>query len=369
MSLTDVSVAPDMVSFGWSDGTQAHIPSIWLRDNCPSGFHPQTGERVFDLLSVPETPLIRSGGLRDGAVWLSWQDGHESRFDPDWITAHVPGTIAADAGQIAPTLWVKGMTGAQVPRHKAADVMADDTALLAWMQDTARMGVSIIEGLEDDIEAGVAVAERVGFLRRTNFGTVFEVVSKPDPNNLAYTSVALPLHTDLPNQEVPPGYQFLHCLANEAEGGGSVLADGFAMAEDIRLNDPEAFELLSTVAIPFRFHDGETDLRIHSPVIVLDRFAAVQEIRYNAHLADVFDMAPDQLAAYYRAYRAYMARTRDPAFQVTLRLKGGEMLVFDNRRALHGRESFDPTTGYRHLHGCYVDRGEFLSRLRVMARG
>jgi gamma-butyrobetaine dioxygenase len=34
-----------------------------------------------------------------------------------------------------------------------------------------------------------------------------------------------------PNQELPPGYQFLHCIANEAAGGGSVFADGVAMAE------------------------------------------------------------------------------------------------------------------------------------------
>ncbi|WP_255006450.1 TauD/TfdA family dioxygenase [Roseovarius sp. M141] len=44
------------------------------------------------------------------------------------------------------------------------------------------------------------------------------------------------------------------------------------------------------------------------------------------------------------------------------------MVVFDNRRVLHGRDSFDPATGFRHLHGCYVDRGEFSSRLRMLAR-
>ena len=41
------------------------------------------------------------------------------------------------------------------------------------------------------------------------------------------------------------------------------------------------------------------------------------------------------------------------------------MAAFDNRRILHGREAFDPNTGFRHLRGCYVDRGEFDSRLRI----
>lgn len=59
---------------------------------------------------------------------------------------------------------------------------------------------------------------------------------------------------------------------------------------------------------------------------------------------------------------------RDPAYAVSLKLGSGEMVVFDNRRVLHGREAFNPATGYRHLHGCYVDRGEWDSRIRVLAR-
>ena len=44
---------------------------------------------------------------------------------------------------------------------------------------------------------------------------------------LAQRSLALPLHTDLPNQELVPGYQFLHCYRNSASGGESLFADGF----------------------------------------------------------------------------------------------------------------------------------------------
>jgi gamma-butyrobetaine dioxygenase len=208
----------------------------------------------------------------------------------------------------------------------------------------------------------------VGHLRETNFGLTFEVVSKPDPNNLAYTSDALPLHTDLTNQELPPGYQFLHCLANEARGGGSTFCDGVAVAQDLRARDPEAFEVLSTVTVPFRFHDRQTDIRSRKTVIALDTRGEVSEICFNAHLADILDLDPGIMAPFYRAYRLSMEMTRDPAYGIALRLGAGEMVVFDNRRVLHGREAFDPATGFRHLHGCYVDRGEWDSRIRVLAR-
>ena len=61
-----------------------------------------------------------------------------------------------------------------------------------------------------------------------------------------------------------------------------------------------------------------------------------------------------------------MRLTRDVNYRLTFRLEAGQMMAFDNRRVLHGRESFDPLTGFRHLHGCYVDLGEFKGRLRQL---
>ena len=367
MTIHTLLVRADTLVVTWPDSTTTSFPTIWLRDNCPSGLHPQTHERLLDLLTLDVAPVLTSATLDDGHVILGYEDGHVSRIAVSMLSAHRPGQRAADHAAIAPQIWRSEFTASAVPRYAAAQIMADDSALNTWMHDTARFGLTIVDHLDDRTSAGVEVAQRIGFLRETNFGTTFEVINKPDPNNLAYTSVALPLHTDLPNQEVPPGYQFLHCLANEATGGGSLFADGFAMAEDLRAEDPEAFRLLCEVRIPFRFHDREADIRVHEPVITLAPSGEVIEIRYNAHLAGIFDMPADIMPDYYRAYRAFMAKTRDTKYRVVFRLKAGEMVVFDNRRVLHGRDSFDPSTGFRHLHGCYVDRGEFASRLRKLA--
>jgi gamma-butyrobetaine dioxygenase len=360
-------VRADALIVSWSDKTSTSFPTIWLRDNCPSGLHPKTRERLLDLLALVVSPVLLSAQLDNAYIMLIYQDGHVSHMPVTLLSAHRPGQRPLDAAAITPQLWREDMKPEIVSRHPAAQILVDDHFLKSWMEDTAVFGVTIVDHLENRISAGVEVAKRIGFLRETNFGTTFEVINKPHPNNLAYTSVALPLHTDLPNQEVPPGYQFLHCMANEATGGSSLLADGFAMAEDLRAEDPQAFRMLCEVPIPFRFHDRDADIRIHEPVITLGNSGDVIEIRYNAHLAGIFDMSPKIMPDYYRAYRAYMSKTRDPKYRLTLKLRGGEMVVFDNRRILHGRDSFDPSTGFRHLHGCYVDRGEFTSRLRLLA--
>ena len=45
----------------------------------------------------------------------------------------------------------------------------------------------------------------------------------------------------------------------------------------------------------------------------------ILDIRYNAHLADTFDMAAEVMVHYYRAFRAFMAQTR---FVILERLLG-----------------------------------------------
>lgn len=364
-----LTIGAEALDLRWPDGTQGRLPFLWLRDTDPLGFHPQTQERTFELTSIaldiaPQDPRIKGDELL-----LTWPGSDApSRFDLSWIKAHLPGRPRPDPAKVDAIIWRSNLGGDGVPRFASSALLSDPSALRDWLVATKRYGISIVTGLADSTSAGTDVAQRIGHLRETNFGVTFEVVSKPDPNNLAYTSVALPLHTDLTNQEMPPGFQFLHCLANEAEGGGSTFCDGRAAAEDLRTEDPQAFELLSTVSVPFRFHDRDTDIRARKHVITLDEEGAVSEICFNAHLADILDLDPAIMPAYYRAYRRYMQLTRDPAYGIALKLQGGEMVVFDNRRVLHGREAFDPSTGFRHLHGCYVDRGEWDSRIRVLTR-
>jgi len=48
----------------------------------------------------------------------------------------------------------------------------------------------------------------------------------------------------------------------------------------------------------------------------------------------------------------FWALLREPRFQRRLRLEAGQAIVFDNRRVLHGREAFDPSSGGRLLQGC-----------------
>lgn len=363
-----ISLEANCLTIHWNNDESSALPYLWLRDTDPSGFHPQTGERTFDLTQVPLDVKADSAHIDDDTLIVSWPDKAEpSRFPLEWVRQHAPGKRRPDPAEVSPRLWRSELGASSVARFSAESIMDSDAVLVDWLRATKRDGLSIVEALPDDIEAGMTIARRVGRLRATNFGTTFEVISKADPNNLAYTAEALPLHTDLTNQELPPGYQFLHCLANGAIGGGSLFCDGFAVATDLRRDFPDLAKRLERTTIPFRFFDADTDIRARKSVIASSPTGEITEICFNAHLADIIDLEPESLPAYYAAYQQLMMMTRSPEYCVSFRLVAGEMVVFDNRRVLHGREAFQPTTGKRHLHGCYVDRGDWDSRLRVVS--
>ena len=247
-------------------------------------------------------------------------------------------------------------------------VIAGDEHLLRWLSLIRDYGVAVLRGTPREPLSVLTLARLIGPARATNFGEHFDVVSKHDPNSNAYTAMGLPCHTDLPNWEHPPDYQLLHCLENGAEGGDSVLVDGFRAAETLRLHDPAAFRLLSRSPIDFRFQDRASDIRFRAPTFGLDEAGAVAEVRFNLAVTDALRAPAKRMGALCRALRAFAAVVRDPALECHHRLQAGELLVFDNRRVLHGRAAFDPATGRRHLQGCYVDRDPLLSRIRVLER-
>jgi alpha-ketoglutarate-dependent taurine dioxygenase len=368
MNISDVQRGERAATITWADRSVTEYPFIWLRDNDPNELHPDTQERIFDLTSVDLDISPDSLCTGDGELIVQWPDRTEpSLYIGDWLFRHRPGGARHDPSCSEQTLWNRE-TMTDLPRVDAADCRRSPDVLKDALLTAKRFGLLIIEGLEDNLESGEAFGDLIGFKRESNFGVMFEVISKPDPNNLAYTSMALPLHTDLPNQDVIPGYQFVHSYRNGASGGENVFADGFRICADLAKEQPQEFELLKSVEIPWRFHDESCDIRRHRPIISQRADGDFDAFVFNAHIADLPDMETDALYDFYAAYRNLMIRVRDPLYAVHCMLAPGEMAMFDNTRILHGRTAFDPSSGDRHLRGYYIEKNEVDSRIRVLSR-
>ena len=99
-------------------------------------------------------------------------------------------------------------------------------------------------------------------------------------------------------------------------------------------------------------------------MIELDSNSQFKQIRFSGRLDYVSALDPDQLTIFYKARKRLYELCASNEFIINFRLDSGMLLMFDNHRLLHGRTEYDPSTGYRHLQGCYIEHDATEGKLR-----
>jgi len=347
----------------------AYFNFHWLRDACPATIDPVTRERVFDIAALPSGPCPSTAWIDGEALVIEWcAEDHRSRLPLALLEA-----FATDAGRVLDAAALPRRAWfadgyAAFARLTLHDIVTSDVERMRFARALIEDGIALVSSMDDSDDALTRLAESLGPVTPTVDGSCFDVRLTIDPVNLAYTARALELHTDLPNEEAAPGVQFLHCRANTVAGGRSLFVDGAAVAETLREERPEDFHLLATYDIPFFRRHPAADYRAHQRVIELDRSGSVSGLTVSQHLQDTIDLPQAVLDDYYPALCRFLRMLREDRFVTRFRLSGGECIVFDNHRIVHGREAFVADSGQRHLRGCYVDRGALRSTYRTLLK-
>jgi gamma-butyrobetaine dioxygenase len=347
-----------------------HLPNVWLRDNCrcPKCRHPGNGQKLYEITDLPaDLTAIEAMVAPDHSVKMLWSDGHRSEYTGDWLNEHDLIASARNARRPQPKLWGKLLEGA-LPVGDWAEMRRDPARELAWLDSYIALGFGLLKNVPTKPGMVAEVGDHFGYVRVTNYGRLFDVISVPNPNNLANTSLGLGVHSDNPYRHPSPGVQLLHCLEANAPGGDTLLVDGFHAAEILRKENPGAFDLLSTVPMTFRFSDEKAELEARQTLISADMDGNVTAVHFNNRSADWLDAPLDLASRWYNAYRLFAQILKRPELELVFKLGAGDCVVMQNDRALHGRTAFDPNLGRRHLQGCYIDRDGIESRRRVLLR-
>ena len=236
------------------------------------------------------------------------------------LAAHarlLAGALAERRPQLR--LWDAGINDT-LPTLDYSDYMHTDAGMRAWIEAIQLHGVVLLRGVPAQPGQLLDVARRIGPVRPSNFGEYYDVVSMPNPNASAYTSMGLELHTDLANWNSPPDVQLLFCIRSSVRGGESLFADGFKVATDLRARDPEAFRLLSSHPMDFRFHDDACDIRASAPTIVLDGEGRITRVRFNNWLRAPMSLPEPLIEPMYAALGTFWKMLRDPGYHLNLRL-------------------------------------------------
>jgi gamma-butyrobetaine dioxygenase len=357
----------------WDDGEESEFNYLWLRDNCPTAHDKDSRHRMFNILNVSTNinPKNYSVG-ENGSLEIEWSEGdHKSTYDPLWLRENCY-TLKNKAKYVSPyKLWDNSLqNNLESIEIDHDEIINSEEGLIKWLELLHYTGIAIVKNAPIEKNSGFKVLNRISHTRETFFKTPFEVINIPKPNNSAYTAHALRNHMDLPWFENPPGYQFLHCLVNSAKGGDSSAVDAFAVAEYLKKNEKETFDVLVNTPLKFRDKDytQEAVRSVYGSAISLTKDGDYNDIRYSIATLDALDCHPDVMDSVYKAHHRFGNLLHDAKFQINFRLEPGDIFSFNNRRLLHGRTEFDPNSGHRHLQGYYMDRDEIIGRLNYLKK-
>jgi gamma-butyrobetaine dioxygenase len=366
--LTSATLHDGFVSLAWPDGARFEAYSLWLAENAEGyGLEPVVRESTIEPTNLPAADALQSATVdADGALLLDWPDRPAVRVHPGWLRhiadeRHLPGSPLPPL-----TVWTAA-DFAEPPTIDGSTILHDNAVLERWLTTLVQYGVCRLTGTPTDPDFLARLLALVGPIRDTNFGPVWSVRADPTPESTANTGLDLGQHTDLPTREMPPGFQFLHCIENTVDGGWSRLSDGVAVTEAIRTEHPDAYDALTTLEWVFMNRSPAAEHRWIGPII--DHGSPRQPLTLRAFypVRSAPHMPSADIPRAYDALRVFAEVARDPRFQIRSAFRPGDLVGFDNRRVLHGRDAFE-SGGARHLRGCYADHDDLYSRLRVLRR-
>ena len=366
----DVEVRADHLTVGHDAGA-ARFHHVWLRDNCgcPTCRNPQSGERALFTATISDdiAPADAQVAYREGTPFLEvrWNDGHASSYAVPWLLERDYSAGARRPSLHEPVLWDASL--ASVPTFEHDDVVDTAEGLIAYVDAVRDYGVAVVRNtppVDGEVER---FAEKVGHVRETAFERVHNVRHDPDGYNVAHTPGELKPHTDLPSYHWPPTIQLLHFLVNEAAGGESTVTDGWAVVADLRREDPEAFNTLCRVPVTYQLYSDDEDTCATAPMIQLDPQGNVRTFRFSNQLAQPLDASFEDVGAFYAAYRTLGRMIASDRYKVAFKAETGDLLTVHGHRVMHGRLSFDPASGARHLQDVYMEYDDLVARRRVLA--
>ena len=343
------------------------IHPFWLRERVSGEkfLDKGTQQRLFDPTFLDNEILINKVNITDKFLEIDFNDGVNSKIEINKLALEFynEDTLFKSIPKIK---WDSSLK--EIKNFKYQENFFESKEMYDLLISFYKYGFVIIKDIPTQDNFIVKFANSIGSVRRTNFGEYFNVRSKPDPNDLAYTSLALAPHTDNPYRKPVPCIQLLHCIESEVTGGFSTLVDGYTVTEDLKKEYFDYYKILSEIKVRFRFTDKEVVLEDWSELIKLDENKDFKQVRFSPRLDYVPILEKDKLDLYYKARKKLSEMYNSDKYRIEFKLSPKDLIMMDNHRLLHGRTAYETKEGNRFLQGCYIDYDSTEGKLRHLKR-
>ena len=207
--VAELTVKPLGLEIRWADGMVSHHLSPNLREHAaePHTSHPITRETMVEPQDIPAGFAITSAQLLDtGFVSVSFShtlsadDTGTCLYHPGWLYQTGLSSDTDFGADVSPILWDAAIFN-DIPKIDGSLVLDDSEEFHRFLLSLARYGVAVVRGLPPEPEIIETLPGKIGVIRTSNFGHIFDVETKPEADSNAYTSVELRAHTDLATRE------------------------------------------------------------------------------------------------------------------------------------------------------------------------
>jgi len=350
-----------------NDNIKSEIHPFWLRERVDGEefLDKKTQQRLFDPTSLNSEIKINKASINKNFLEINFNDGVNSKLDIKKLTLEFLNKDIL-LKTIQKIKW--DSTLKDIKNFEYKENFFESKEMYDLLISFYKYGFVIIKNVPTDNNFIVKFANSIGSVRRTNFGEYFNVKSKIDPNDLAYTSMQLSPHTDNPYRNPVPCIQLLHCIINEVSGGFSTIVDGFTVCEDLKKNHPDYFKVLNEIKVKFKFIDKDVVLEDWSELIKLNDDGTFKQVRFSPRLDFVPILDKDQLDFYYKARKKLSEMYNSKKYRIEFKLEPKDLIMMDNYRLLHGRTAYEINEGNRFLQGCYIDYDSTEGKLKHLKR-
>ncbi len=356
----------DKKVFFESQGVEKEIHPFWLRErvNGEAFVDKGTKQRLFDPTELTKDIEIDKLNLSSKFLEITFNDGTYAKLEIKNILSEFSNKN--EIRYINKIEWDSSLDNFNNFEFKN-DIFEDQEMYKALI-NFYQYGFVIFKKVPTQNNFIVNFANSIGSVRRTNFGEFFDVKSKPNPNDLAYTSLPLAPHTDNPYRNPVPCIQMLHCIKNEVRGGLSTLVDGFTVTKKLKNDFPDFYKILTEIKVRFQFIDQSVVLEDWAEMIQLDEDGYFKQVRFSPRLDFVPLLDKKKLELFYAARKKISELYNSDKYRIEFKLLPGDLLMMDNYRLLHGRTTYDANEGNRFLQGCYIDYDSTEGKLKHLKR-
>ena len=359
--IEDFKILPDSLHVKFKNKLDDNFLNIWLRDHAKDdeNWDKRSNQRKTYTANLDSNLFIKEASIGENGSHINilWSDSESFiKYSAKFLQDNL---IKKEFKNHKYFLWKSKDIDDQVYLNYN-DVLSKD-GFKFFLKNLYEFGFCVIKNCKTEMETVETIANKIGYVRESIFGGLWEFESNENMADSAYTQEELRPHTDSTYSKDAPGLQLLLCCDYNATGGESIMVDGFKIAETLK-KEKEIFDILSNIEVPGRYVGDGVILEASRPVFKFNSKEELVQVSFNNYDRAEFRIENQLMLKFYDAIKKFDNLANKVEFQWRHILKPGELLIFNNWRILHGRGSFK---GKRKMSGCYINMEDFESICKI----